>query len=162
MDIDWSDLLSKPFEMTDEEVIAPWFVACETISGFTHLRITAQGRWTLPAPKVVPFDPDAGAAPAIPTGWPQLSGVPVGALVGKIGGGSAGVMPLAPSIGVPPPPPWPVQLDEPFLVGKLCILAIPDKVVGPLYLGFNTPARPMKVTSLKVTVEGATPSFPAR
>ena len=165
MKIDWTSLIDPaPFQLNKSEIASPWFVVCENIAGVTHLRITAKGEWSLPSICLGSFNQDGGALPGVPVTLPELAHAPFAALVGKIGGASAGTMPpAAPGPGVtspsppPSPPPWPPQFDQPFLIGALCILALPPDALGPLYLGFNCLIRPIEMVSLEVTVEGAIP-----
>lgn len=156
--IDWSDLLAGPFTWSKQEITAPWTMVCENLAGMSHVKITAKGDWALPHHAPAKLGPDGGPAPVSNAVLPELAREPFGALIGKIGGASAGFMPLpapaaAPLTGAAAA--WPPQIDQPFLIGTSCIFAAPSNMIGPLYIGFNCITRPICVETLEITVQGA-------
>jgi hypothetical protein len=72
------------------------------------------------------------------------------ALIGKIGGSSA--------IHFMPKEPAALIADQPFAVGSVCVLKVPTGTFGPLFLGFNAKARPVRIETLKATIWGARPT----
>ena len=146
-EIDW-----KPFKAIDElmtiDVREPWLVAVEMIRDVTHLRIRADGIWS-PMPGVLAeCEPDGHIALSLPADRLVIPDCPVGALIGRFGGSSAGYQQSGGD----------AEKVKPFPIGKYCIATVP-KTVGPLFIGFNSLVRPVRVTRLKITVEGATPTF---
>ena len=71
-----------------------------------------------------------------------MADAPPGALIGRIGGSSAGL-----------------KADGAFVVGSSCVVAVPAGSIGPLFLSFNITGRPVEVTAIAIEVSGATPSL---
>jgi hypothetical protein len=162
MTIDWKPLTNAPFAHAPGEVEALWLIACDDFKGATHLRVTASGTWAPGAPPS--WGPDGDVRHANGPTTPILAGAPLGALIGKIGGSSAGLgvappAPAAGSAGGDKGAPTLIE-DQVFLLGASCTFALPVKAAGPLFVGFNCALRPIRITAaLTVTVEGATPTF---
>jgi hypothetical protein len=146
MVIDWKDL--KTFEIADTEVSAPWILVLETFQDATHLRIDAEGCWTAMGGLLAKCGPDGLIGlPLIPERL-MAAECPVGALIGKIGGSSAATATAAaasPAIGE----------GKAFAIGLHCVTSVPEKSIGPLFVGFNCWARPVKVVRLKIVIAGA-------
>lgn len=66
-------------------------------------------------------------------GTPLIASAPIGALIGRIGGSTAD---QTLDNGTPP-----ARIG--FAVGRICILSVPDKPVGALFLGVNDAATRM-------------------
>ena len=149
MAIEWKDF--PVFELTDKEVSEPWLMAVElvTITDSAYIRIKAEGRWRILPGIDLDCEPDgrAGlplAADALKLGWGSA-----GCLLGRFGGSSAGLPPQQQE-GQAQASPTGI-----FAIGANCMVAVPADFRGPLFLGFNVAARPVKVESLKVQVAGA-------
>jgi hypothetical protein len=147
----WQELAT--FDLTAggvQDVAAPWVMALELFGGATHLRLIAEvARWT-----AMPGLPECGAdgLPDLP--MPDtallLTDCAPAALIGRIGGSSATL-----KVGDNPP----VGTSKPFAVGNHCVVELPAKAVGPLFLGFNLRHRPVAVAALRLRVSQATPTF---
>jgi hypothetical protein len=150
MAIEWKEL--KTYGISDREVSALWIAVLDTFEGQTHLQITAEGRWTAMGGSLAECGPDGLAGvPLIPERL-IVADCPVGALIGKIGGSSAAATTAA---AVPANPPS-IDDGKAFAIGSHCLTSVPEKSIGPLFVGFNCLARPVKVVRLKVVVSGAT------
>ncbi len=140
----WTTL--KTFTLPQQAVAVPWLMALENFGRVTnYLKLTAKGQWT-PMSGFAACGPDGLTGQTFPEDRLLVTDCPVGALIGRIGGSSA-------SLKTPNPV---VEAGEgkPFPVGSFTILKLPDKAVGPLFLGFNVLFRPVDLTSLEVTIEG--------
>jgi hypothetical protein len=138
------------------EIADPWILGIETIGDATHLRIIANGNWMAMDGLVTECGPNGLAGLAIQSDRLILADCPLGALIGKFGGNAATPAPAA-----APAPGSPVGVAEgqPFAIGTYFVTKIPDGFIGPLFLGFNSIARPVKVTDLRVTIAGAIPTL---
>jgi hypothetical protein len=139
MVIDWKELIV--FERTDAAVSAPWILVLESFEGMTHLRIQAEGSWKAMGNLLAPCEPDGIAGLPLPSERLMVADCPVGALIGKIGGSSAASA-AADAEG------------KVFPIGSYCVVGIPEKSPGPLFIGFNCIARPVMVGRVKVVVSG--------
>ena len=107
-----------------------WNKILDYIEGPIVLKIVANGEWTL----------DKSQNPAVKCGpdgnrsqWPtdaMMVTAPIGALIGKIGGGTA-------EKPVTTTPPQPTGNTLTFVVGTYCILALDNTVRGALFLAMN-------------------------
>ncbi|HEY8610176.1 MAG TPA: hypothetical protein VIL69_02680 [Roseomonas sp.] len=147
----WQDLAT--FDLTakgKQDVAAPWVVAVEQFDGATHLQLIVEdARWT-----AMPGLPECGADGlpdlAVPNAALLLADCAPAALIGRVGGSSATL-----NLGEAPPE----GTGKPFAVGSHCVVQLPARAVGPLFLGFNLRHRPVKVAMLKVKVSKASPIF---
>ena len=139
--------IGVPFELAADSVIAtPWIMVCEDLgSATTHLKLKATGNW-VPMSGLSSCGPDGLAGQSFSDDNLLLTDCPVGALIGRIGGSSASLKTLTPAVDA--------GEGKPLPVGSQTVLKLPDKFVGPLYLGFNILFRPVKVGSLRVQIEG--------
>lgn len=146
-EIDWKPFPVSP-ELKEGDVTTAWRLAVDTISGFTYLRIRAEGTWSILPAIIADCGPDG--FPALPLASEKLlsADCAAGALIGRLGGGAAGFATADQNTD-----------EKPFPVGSFCIRKIPDKFCGPLFIGFNASFRPVNVKSLKVTVDGASPTL---
>jgi hypothetical protein len=151
---DWQNM--HPIDLrlppgTPCEVAAPWLLALERLGIGTHLRITVEeGLWT-GMPGLPPCGPDGLPGLAVPDAALLLADCAPAALIGRIGGSSATL-----SVGDTPPE----GTSKAFAVGSHGVVKLPDKAVGPLFLGFNLKHRPVRVESLRVRIAWAAPTFP--
>ena len=127
----------------------PWLIALDQMPDGTHLKIRAEGEWSMGDGQYASCGPDGLPGLAIPTDRLLAADAPFGALLGRIGGSTATLMAATVSPGE----------TKPFAVGSACIIAIPDKAVGPLLVGFNGLLRPVQLKRLKVTVSVGQPTF---
>jgi len=155
--ITWTDV--GTLSLTDELMTGPWVKVAETLGDATLLRITADGRWSPLGPWTAECDPNGIGAIQVVAGQLMLPEAPLGALIAKIGGSSvtlAGWPSAAPAAGATATA---TGADgKPFAVGTLCILPLPRVVLGPVFVGINSVMRPVRVTSLNVTVSTAAPT----
>jgi hypothetical protein len=145
------DLLAGPNPPpASVEVASPWIMAVEMLEDATHLRIVAEDAEWVAMPGLKPCGADGLPGLAVPEGALLLAEAAPAALIGRIGGSSATLkVPDTPGTG----------LSKPFAVGSRCVVELPAKAVGPLYLGFNLRHRPVTVTALRVKVSKASPVF---
>jgi hypothetical protein len=148
------------------QITTPWLLVLDAVRESTHLEVKAAGRWTPAGGLLGECEPDGLLDAAFQTER-FVPDCPVGALIGKIGGSSASLTPVWAKPANPPdpakpadPPPKPPVLaeDRSFAIGSYCVIALPDKSIGPLYISFNGLIRPVAVTQLTVTISGATPT----
>jgi hypothetical protein len=140
----WTRLGTSAFTVAAGPVDAPWLVAHEDLIGaMTHLKLKARGAWT-PLAGLPECGPDGLMGQSFPEDRLLLKDCPLGALIGRIGGSSATlkVTEVAADSGE----------GKPFAIGCHAVIKLPDKVVGPLYLGFNVPVRPLVLKSLEVEI----------
>ena len=151
--INWTELTT--FEISQErDVSAPWILVLETLRDATHLQIKAEGSWAAMGGSLTVCGPDGHAGiPVVPERL-IATDCPVGALIGKIGGSSAAVSSAAHMYASERP----VGEGKPFAIGSHCVATIPDKSIGPLFVGFNCLFRPVRVSCLKVVVAGSRPT----
>jgi hypothetical protein len=129
------------FSREDFVISLPWTVLIESIGRATYLHFSASGDWKLPVSDER-CGPDGRIDLVISADRLVIPEAPVGALIGKLGGSSAhrsdGTL---------------------FAIGAVCIIKIPDGIVGPLFLSLNgaRPGSGDRITSLNVVVSGARP-----
>lgn len=142
-EIKWDSLGNFP-TIVGREIYEPWLVAVSSIGDFKYVRLQVAGRWRIPAGSDRACDP-FGYSDTPPPGTTIIADCPAGALIGRLGGGSAGYskeQATDPAKG------------GPFAVGTECIMPVPKDCVGPLFVAFNSTARPVFVLSLSIKVEG--------
>lgn len=138
-----------------ENFAAPWRMVIDFIEDVNILRIAAEGEWEAwpgVAPRCGP-DGFAGLAPD-----PKELILPtclIGALIGKLGGSSAGLDAPAPAPEGKPP-----ISSGAFAIGTGCLVTIPAGTHGPLFIGINSRARPIALTGLRLQVWGGTIAQP--
>jgi hypothetical protein len=154
MSIDWTALTDPAFQAQAGPFEPLWLAVCHDFRGATHLRVTAGGEWSSPAPTV--WGPDGDLASLGGGATLILAGAPLGALIGKVGGSSASLGPAPPPPTASQPPAPTLGQDQAFLIGGTCVFALPVGARGPLFIGFNTIRRPLDIRTLTVLVEGAT------
>jgi hypothetical protein len=152
-EITWTSL-SDPFIIAGQndqpaEIIEPWRVLAQIVRDCTYVRfVVEEGEWQIPdQTKFCGADGYAGVAMS---GKAIIEDCALGALIGRFNGGSAG---YAKSIATD------ADKGAPFPVGTYCIMPVPAKCVGPIFIGFNIVDRPIKVRKLKIRIEGATPTL---
>jgi hypothetical protein len=163
--ISWTELAS--FELTPRDVFEPWMMATEAVRDATHVRIQAEGSWCVLKGIVADCGPDGHSGLRVAVEHLVLPDCPFGALIGKMGGSSASATVLCalsvaaaattPPVGglaaaTTPPAGGSVQDGKPFPLGVLCVLPISNVVHGPLFIGFNSTLRPIRVNTLKIRV----------
>jgi hypothetical protein len=148
MVIDWKEL--KMFEISNTDVSAPWILVLDAFGDATHLKIIAEGCWTAMGGSLAECGPDGLAGLSLIPERLIAADCPVGALIGKIGGSSA-----AATAASAPANPLPLSEGKAFAIGSHCVTSVPEKSIGPLFVGFNCMARPVKVVRLKIVVAGA-------
>ena len=131
------------------QVQAPWTVVMEQFGDATHLRIIADGEWTA-MPGLPSCGPDGLAGLGFPDDGLLLKECPVGALLGRIGGGSATVRPPEAAQEMP------AGESKRFGIGTHCVVKVPDNAVGPLFVAFNVLRRPVSVMRLRIEIAGGT------
>ena len=124
------------------DIIVPWLRLVDTIRGATHLMINATGNWTALPGLLAPCGPDGLAGLVLPADRVVLPDAPPGALIGRIGGSSAGL-----------------KAEGAFVIGSGCVVGVPAGSIGPLFFSFNITARPVHVTTIAIEVSRATPSL---
>jgi hypothetical protein len=156
--IKWSSVI-EPFEIKPppdpKPVDTPWVLVVPGMRDYTHLRVQATGSWTQTGGPIGQCGPDGLASTSVQVNPLAVKDCGVGALIGKLGGSSASLtMPPARPGGAAAPT---TSLAEgaAFAIGSHCIVALPASFIGPLYISFNGLARPVLVTALRITVEGA-------
>src|SRR5215469_652787 len=150
MAIDWKDLTT--FEIsTNTDVPAPWIPVLDTFEGKTHLQITAEGSWTVMGGSLAECGPDGLAGLPLISERLIVADCPVGALIGKIGGSSAAAT-AAPAV---PGNSLSISDGKAFAIGSHCVTSVPEKSIGPLFIGFNCLVRPVKLMRLKIVIKGA-------
>jgi len=123
-------------------ITVPWLQLVDTIRGATHLMIRATGSWTALPGLLAPCEPDGLAGLILPADRVVLPDAPPGALIGRIGGSSAGL-----------------KADGAFVIGSSCVVAVPTGSIGPLFVSFNITGRPVQVANIQIEVNGATPTL---
>jgi hypothetical protein len=97
-----------------------WTIVCEYVSGPRKLKFEAHGSWRYSRRIVDSCSPDGDPGSPVDRSKCLKADAAVGALIGKIGGSTAGK-----SDGVV------------FIVGSFCIVDVPDKTAGTLFLTIN-------------------------
>lgn len=139
--IHWTKRIES--EILGRVVTEPWIRILELPEGVTHIDIRAEGEWVMDQRYFASCGPDGLAGIPFPVDRLVIPDCPLGALIGKIGGGSANfgaVVAATPAEG------------KPFVIGSHCIAAVPDKSLGPLFVGFNGLLRPVNLARLKITI----------
>ncbi|MCP4381247.1 MAG: hypothetical protein GY798_07485 [Hyphomicrobiales bacterium] len=142
--------LLKDFTPTNQTITVPWLMALETFGDSSHLKIEATGSWTIADGLLPACAPDGLSGLGLPATQSVIEDCRFGALLGKLGGSSA-------SHHSPADDATGLAAGEPFPVGAYCVTEIPGAVHGPLFIGFNTLARPINIAALTVTISGARP-----
>lgn len=111
-----------------------WTPALDYVTGPALLRFVAAGTWRYAF--CGKCGPDGDTTSLLFRDQAQLPQAPIGALIAKVGGSTAG---------------W---QDSPtlFLVGSACVFSLPVSVAGPLYLGMNDEFSGMRNNSGSVSV----------
>lgn len=138
----WTPIDINPLPALPADIIVPWLRLVDTIRGASHLMINATGEWTALPGLLAPCGPDGLAGLVLPAERVVLPDAPPGALIGRIGGSSAGL-----------------KAEGAFVIGSGCVVAVPDKSIGPLFVSFNITARPVVVTAIAIEVSRETPSL---
>jgi hypothetical protein len=135
-----------------------WMLAAETVTGYSHLRLSAQGSWTFPPGSGSPCGPDGGLGLSLAPTALLASDYIAGCLVGRLGGSSAAIAPQPITGGDQAGGGAGTQsVAGLFAIGSECLYKIPEGVHGPLFVGFNWSSRPIEVVEmLKLTIRGAT------
>ena len=145
----WNEL--RTFEINQPtDFSAPWLMIVDALRDATYLQIKAAGEWSQGD---VDCGPDGVFGTSAQGPHPAMADCPVGALIGKIGGSSAGSTPAAPTSGGDASA---SSEGKPFAIGVHCVIAVPAKSLGPLFISFNNLPRPVRVRHLRITVSGAT------
>jgi hypothetical protein len=152
--VNWAQL-GQPFTRSNVAISDPWMLAVEMLQGATHIQITATGSWVTMDGLVAECGPNGLAGLPIQPDRLIIADYPLGALIGKFGGSTATLYPASATGAAAPTS----AEDRPFGVGAYCVTKIPDGFIGPLLLGFNSLARPVRVTDLTVAIAGATPTL---
>jgi hypothetical protein len=147
MPIRWSHITT--FDRTNERVDAPWIAALDDFGDITHLQLKAEGSWLVMGALLPACGPDGIAGLHLKEDRLVLSDCPPGALIGRIGGSSAGIAAATTA------PTSPDYESKPFTIGSQCAIALPSKgAFGSLFVGFNSVLRPVQIASLKLIVSG--------
>lgn len=152
MAIEWTELTE--FALSNQNVVAPWLMAIESVGDATHLKFQAEGEWKMEASVVPSCGPDGLPGFTLPSDQLIMARCRYGALIGKFGGSSAAHVTLA-------PPSTTLAVEEPFPIGVVCLQKIPAGVGGPLFIGFNALWRPIGVKQLKLQILGTRMAEPA-
>lgn len=130
---------------------APWQLVVDFIEDVNLLRIVAKGEWEA-LPGIAPHcGPDGLAGLPVTGDALILPSCRIGTLIGKLGGSSAGDPPTTPAEGSTA-----AVAPGVFAIGTGCLVPIPTGVRGPLFIGLNSHARPIALSSLTLSVWGAT------
>jgi hypothetical protein len=161
--IKWSSVIA-PFEIKPDPatptdpvpVDKPWVLVVPGMRDYTHLRIVATGTWTQTGGQIGQCLPDGLAStPGVQVNPLAVKDCGVGALIGKLGGSSASLTMPSASPGGAAAPTTSLAEGAAFAIGSHCIVALPSNFIGPLYISFNGLVRPVLVSALHITVEGA-------
>ncbi len=120
-------------------VSVPWIRLADSLRGATFLTFASTGTWNALPGLLAPCGPDGLAGLTLPADRVVLADAPPGALIGRIGGSSAGI-----------------KADGIFVIGSNAVIAVPTGSTGPLFISFNITGRPVDVTTIAVTVSGGT------
>jgi len=96
--VTWTPIAIQPVQAGAIHV--PWLKLVDTIRSATHLMITATGGWNALPGLLAPCEPDGLAGLVLPAERVVLPDAPPGALIGRIGGSSAGLKAEARSLAV--------------------------------------------------------------
>lgn len=139
------------FKLADRVVDEPWLLVLDLVEEATRLQIVAEGRWTVLG-GLAGTGPDGLAGLALAADQLLLPGCRPGALLGRFGGSSATIdgTVAAAADGTEA-----TAAASPFAIGSHCLFTVPAAVYGPLFVGFNLRQRPIRVETLRLTVQGA-------
>jgi hypothetical protein len=159
--VNWTNI-DPPITRTNVSIDDPWIVAIETLRDATHLQIRAEGTWVTIDGLVAQCGPNGLAGLPIQGERLVLADCPLGCLIGKFGGNAATLAPSAAGAGgaaaAGTGAATGISEGRPFAIGAYCVTKIPDGFIGPLFIGFNSLLRPVRVNNLRITIAGATPS----
>lgn len=129
-----------------QSVTVPWLMVLEDLGSATsYLKLRTTGTWTALA-GLSECGPDGLAGQSFPDDRLIVSDCSVGALIGRIGGSSATLKAQTPAADS--------GEGKPFPLGCYTVLKLPDKFVGPLFIGFNILLRPIRLDRLDIDIEG--------
>jgi len=163
----WHKLTEPPFELTWAVVSTPWLCVIDAFRGYTHLRIVAEGTWCQSGGEIGTCDPDGLPGLLLRGDLLTLPDCPVGALIGKLGGSSANVSIPSADGGnksathngaagdSATTSPGSLAEGKAFAIGSYCVVTLPQNFIGPLFVSFNGLQRPVRISTLRITVEGA-------
>jgi hypothetical protein len=150
--MEWTELTE--FVLSDQDVSAPWLMTIESVGDSTHLKFQAEGQWKMSASVMPDCGPDGLPGLTLPSDQ-IMAGCRYGALIGKLGGSSAGHV-------TPAQPGTTLAAEEPFPIGVMCLQRIPAGMGGPLFVGFNALWRPIRVKQLKLRILGTRVTEPIK
>lgn len=135
-------------KLEKKDVFESWLVGLKDFEDATYLRIAVEGTWSLPLGQLEPCEPDGYCGLAVPAEKLIIADCPYGALIGRFGGGSAGFLATAADAAA----------GRPFPLGKFAVVQVPTGSMGPLFIGFNSTIRPVKVDTLSLAIDGSIPT----
>ncbi len=150
MAVNWANLGELKRNATD--FTEPWWLIGDAIEGVNTLKITAKGEWELPvAGAAITCGPNGAPGLPIIAESRLLATFAAGALVGKLGGSTAGVdLSAAAAAADGKASPSPI-----FPIGETCLRPLPEHDHGPLFISFNFTSRPIRIKTLEVILWGA-------
>lgn len=158
----WNTLTDPAFELELADVSQPWLRVLDAFRNYTHLRIVADGTWSQLDGAIGTCTPDGLPGLALRSDWLTVADCPVGALIGKLGGSSASLSsPAASSAekgGAGNDASGGLAEGKAFAIGSYCVAALPQNFIGPLFVSFNGLRWPVRVNTLRITVEGVVAS----
>lgn len=154
----WNLLTEPAFRMSDTLVTVPWVRVLDTQRDYTHLRIASAGTWTQQDSAFGECGPDGFTSGSLQSDRLLVADCPTGALIGKIGGSSASLSTPATPAADDDATAKVIAEGKAFAIGSYCVIPLPSKFIGPLFVNFNGLMRPINVAKLEITVEGATTS----
>lgn len=147
MPVSWTTL--DTLKLSPGPFDAPWHLLVEMIDDFDHLKIIANGGWIAVPGLTVDCGPNGIAGLELDPKALVVDGCRLGALIGKFGGSSSRLETVTVADAAATP------TSTAFGIGGYCVHALPTDFRGPLFIGFNVRHRPITITSLDVTVQGA-------
>jgi hypothetical protein len=133
----WSAAPIETFSLEAGAVASLWLMAHEELIGAaTYLKLKASGKWE-PMAGLPACGPDGLCGQSFPDDRLIVTDCPVGALIGRVGGSSAVLKATAAVADA--------GESKPFPMGTYTVLKLPEKVIGPLYVGFNILLRPVRI-----------------
>lgn len=155
--VNWNLLCE--YQIEPGPVTKPWILVLDGPKESTYLQIKAAGKWTPAGGLLGQCGPDGLLGAPFQTDKLVVSDCPVGALIGKFGGSSASLTPASAASTAPPTAASPLTEGRSFAIGSHCVVAVPDRSIGPLYVSFNGLIRPVTVDERAViTIFGTTPT----
>lgn len=106
----------------------------------THIKIEVEGRFWMGNNQLPEFDADGSRISIVPAEALILKNCRFAGVIGKFDGSSASHKASTNEGSATD-----VAIDEPFTIGRFCIVKIPAAACGPLFLGFNTMLRPVMI-----------------